>query len=137
MCADNGVWGILFIALAMGSVNGVSMKVGNCTTNAVTGHFLSLASGLFDLCTETMSIAAKSKMLLSIGVVVSLCSGIATGQVTADRSDFDSYKSFNPTFSILGFACALVLVHSQITRSKQNQFESMVDELVNYKVLMI
>ena len=96
----------------MGSVNGVSMKVDNCTTNAVTGHFLSLTSALFDLCAEgrhKMPIAAQRKMLLSAGVVLSLLLGIGMGQVVADHSDFDNYATFNPTFSILGVCYALVL----------------------------
>jgi len=109
---DNGVWGILLIACPMGAINGVSMKIDSCTTNAVTGHFLSLSSALFDICVEGrhgMKTQAKHKMVVSAGVILMLVSGITMGQAIASHSDFDNYQSFNPTFTILGLFYAAAL----------------------------
>ena len=51
LCKKNvkhGVWGILFVARAMGTVNGVSTHIDNLTEIAITGHWLNLASLVYD-----------------------------------------------------------------------------------------
>eukprot|EP00947_MAST-08B_sp_MAST-8B-sp1_P003116 g3116.t1 len=82
-----GVWGILPVTYAMGAVNSVSVTVDKTTTNSITGHILKVSAITYDTIRATwfggaeVPVADKSKLVVSLGVILMLLTGIGTGTI--------------------------------------------------------
>ncbi|KAK3243974.1 hypothetical protein CYMTET_46400 [Cymbomonas tetramitiformis] len=110
-----GFLGVFFVAHAAGAINGLSARVHKVTTNAVTGHILTLASVTFDLVQARITglpfaTEDKKTLITSLGVSLSLLSGIAIGTASDEELEMSSWNGvFQPAWTILGIAFAVVL----------------------------
>lgn len=113
-----GFFGILLVAHPMGAINGFSARVHKVTTNAVTGHILTLGSGTYDLLTARISglpftTDDKKTLLISLGVTWSLLLGIASGSAVDEELDMSKINGhlriLKPAWTTLGLVVAVVL----------------------------
>eukprot|EP00658_Telonema_sp_P-2_P043483 TRINITY_DN31422_c0_g2_i1.p1 TRINITY_DN31422_c0_g2~~TRINITY_DN31422_c0_g2_i1.p1 ORF type:complete len:329 (-),score=62.15 TRINITY_DN31422_c0_g2_i1:229-1215(-) len=109
----HGTWGLCILAHGFGIINGICMKVDKVTTNALTGHFLTAASAVFDQidCVRRgvwLPRKEKERFLMSFGVITFFLVGVsvatawqrAYGNIGVQKDA--SWNDYQPVFAVAG-----------------------------------